>query len=270
MNKKRQISLEEQKLLQLEIMDYVDHFCRDNSIQYTLSSGTLLGAARHDGFIPWDDDIDIYMLRQEYERFSALWNLKKNEHPYELVNIESGNNMGYPYGKIHNPNTVTYIGKVIRTGVFIDVFPIDYIKDENDLIERWRLIEKLHLKRNNCFRWLMLCNDFHARFPTQFSKKCISMFELHYNHIAEKMNIVAQRHLEKTDYVFEIVFGLIRKDLFPTKIFESYRDINFEDRIYRCVEDYDTLLTKSYGDWRTPPPIEKQISHHGFTAFWND
>ncbi len=140
MKKLRQISIEELKLLQLEIMDYVDLFCRKNSIQYTLSCGSLLGAVRHGGYIPWDDDIDIYLLRDQYDKFTSLWNSKKDEHPYELVNIESGNNMGYHYGKIHNPNTVTYVGKVKRTGVFIDVFPVDYVRDENDADNRLSLI----------------------------------------------------------------------------------------------------------------------------------
>ena len=103
----REIKTEELRELQMQIMDYVDIFCREHGIRYTISGGTLLGAIRHGGYIPWDDDFDIQMLREEYKRFTKLWNQEENTFPYELINMESGNNMGYPFGKVHDKRTIT-------------------------------------------------------------------------------------------------------------------------------------------------------------------
>ena len=126
-----ELTLDELKATQLKIMDYVDAFCRENGIKYSLDGGTLLGAIRHKGFIPWDDDIDILMTRDEYNRFTEKWN-STSEHPYVLSNEETGNSYGYPFGKVHDPKTVTFVGPIERTGVFIDVFPIDKVIDDND------------------------------------------------------------------------------------------------------------------------------------------
>lgn len=258
----------ELKEVQLRMMDYVDSFCRLNGIEYTLASGTLLGAMRHGGFIPWDDDIDIHFLRSEYNRFIKQWNEKKENHPFELVSIESGNNMGYPFAKIHDPNTVTYIGNIERTGVFIDVFPIDYVLDQDDLIERYSKIAKLYEQRTRCFNWMLVKS---ANKNVTFKQKFIAFLKkpkASYNELAITISDLAQSIHERTDYVFEMVCGFIGKNAVPTKVYESYCDVPFEDRVYRRVNDYDTLLTKAYGDWRTPPPPEKRITHHSFKAYW--
>lgn len=262
----KELTKDELKDVQLQIMDYVDHFCRSNNIQYTLSCGTLLGAVRHGGFIPWDDDIDIHLLRSEYNKLTQLWNESKFSHPYELVNIESGNNMGYPFGKIHNPKTITYVNGIERTGVFIDVFPIDYVEDYSDFNKRHGRIMNLYKKRDNCFAWMSA-----KKSDIPFFQKMLVFLHkprLGYNEIAEEISKIAQSVSCKTDYVYEMVQGIFPKDLIPSEVYEHYSDIKFEDRIYRSVDDTETYLTKTYGDWRTPPPPEKQVSHHGFSAYW--
>lgn len=139
----KEIQIQELRELQMQILDYVDVFCRNHDIKYTISGGTLLGAVRHGGYIPWDDDIDIQMLREEYERFTTLWNKESNHENYELVNIESGNNLGYPIGKVHDTRTITYVGGLPRTGVFIDVFPVDKVLDMKDFMKRHKSIRSL-------------------------------------------------------------------------------------------------------------------------------
>ena len=261
----KEIEINELKTIQLGIMDHVDSFCRVNGIQYTLSSGTLLGAVRHGGFIPWDDDIDIHLLRSEYDRLTLLWNKDKESHyPYELVNIESGNNMGYPFGKIHDIRTVTYVGTVERTGVFIDVFPIDYVLNQMDLERRYKRIAHLYEQRNACLNWM-------NRASSPFYRKVLAYIKkprLSYNEIAVKISDLAKELDTRTDYVFEMICGAINKIAVPTTVYEHYKNIAFEDRVYRSVVDYDTLLSNAYGDWRTPPPKDKQVTHHSFKAYW--
>lgn len=266
----KELTSEELKEVQLNMMDYVDWFCRDNCIEYTLASGTLLGAIRHGGFIPWDDDIDIHLLRKEYNKFIFLWNEHKEKHPFELISIESGNNMGYPFAKIHDPKTITYIGAIERTGVFIDVFPVDFVRDQSDLIERYTTIAKLYEQRTQCFNWMLIKSDRRNISLKRLLYTFLKKPKASYNDLAKKISDLAQAMNESTDYVFEMACGFIGKNAVPTKVYEEYCDVKFENRLYRRVKDYDTLLTKAYGDWRKLPPVEERVTHHAFKAYWKD
>lgn len=262
----KELTTEELKEVQLNILDYVDAFCRKHNIEYTIAFGTLLGAARHGGFIPWDDDIDIQLLRSEYDKLTQLWNEKKNDHPFELVNIESGNNMGYPFGKIHDPRTITLVDNVERTGVFIDVFPIDYVLNEADCQNRSNVINNLCKERMALFSWMRVKE---SNMP--FYKKIIAF--LHkprksYEEIAFEISEISKKVSNKTDFVFDLINGRYSKNIIPSSVYDNYIDIRFEDRVYRSIKDIDTFLTLTYGDWRTPPPVEKRVTHHAFKAYW--
>lgn len=264
----KEIQTDELRELQMQILDHVDAFCRKYNIKYTISGGTLLGAVRHGGFIPWDDDMDIQMLRNEYIRFTTLWNQEKDQHDnYELINIESGNNMGYPFGKVHDIRTTTYIGKLERTGVFIDVFPIDNVKDEDDFLKRHAEIKRLYndrfliLQKMKCDtdgfnlkRWLRLIVQ-HAP-------------QKSYNQIAEEINQLALSYTkDDSPLVYEMIAGMRCKRPIPRKVFEEYTYIRFENRQYMAVLDYDTYLSCTFGDYMTPPPVKEQVTHH-LTAYW--
>src|SRR5690625_114441 len=127
------LDLEEIKQIQLSILRRVAFFCKQHDIAYFLCGGTLLGAVRHKGFIPWDDDIDIMMPRPSYEKFLKEF---KYEH-LSLYHYKKTKNYGYPFIKIGEDRTVlreTFIKKNIDMGVFIDVFPIDgFPKKEKDI-----------------------------------------------------------------------------------------------------------------------------------------
>ena len=264
----REITPEELKEIQLQMMDYVDHFCRINDIQYTLACGTLIGAMRHEGFIPWDDDIDIHLLREEYNKFTRLWNEQKESHPYELVNIESGNNMGYPFGKIHDPKTVTYVGTFKRTGVFIDVFPMDFVVDEEDFRIRQAKIAKLYRMRDTYIHWINIRETgapLLKKLYVYLRKPRIS-----YNQLAIEISNIAQEIKQPTDFVYEMVCAVTLKHPVPASAYDEYIDCNFENRKYRIIKGYDQYLSILYGDWRTLPPVEKRVTHHGFKAYWKD
>lgn len=264
----KEISLNELKELQMDILDYVDGFCRHHSIHYTISGGTLLGAVRHGGYIPWDDDIDIQMLRTEYNRFTELWNKEKDHGFLELVNIESGNSMGYPFGKIHDTRTVTLIDGLERTGVFIDVFPLDDVVNEDDFIERHRDILDLYKKRALVFDRMKL-KEGHLNLKSRIRLLLSHIPKEAYNDIAEEINSLAQRFSTgKHDFVFELVAGLLCKSPIPSKVFSLYKDIVFEDRTYMSVADTDTYLSHTFGDYMTLPPMEKRVSHHGYMSYW--
>lgn len=264
----KEIQIDELRELQMQILDYVDGFCRKNCIKYTLSGGTLLGAVRHGGFIPWDDDIDIQMLREEYVRFTELWNLTPKDSRYELINIESGNNMGYPFGKIHDTRTVTYIGNVARTGVFVDVFPLDGVSSLKDFYKRHRIIKKLYANRAKAFQkdYINKTND-----KQNIIAKALQILKptKSFEDYAIEINEIAKNESDKNcPLVFEMISGMICKEPMPKSVFLSYSDISFENRVYMAVSDYDTYLRLTFGDYMQLPPVEKRNSHHVFKSYW--
>ena len=252
----KEISISEIKELQMKILDYVDSVCRANDIKYTLSGGTLLGAVRHGGYIPWDDDIDIQMTRKEYDRFTELWNSHDNQSSYELLNIESGKNCGYPFGKVHDTRTVTYIGNFQRTGVFIDVFPVDNVFDESDYEKRHRKVRKMYRTRYLIFRYLKII------------PKCSVLRRLFYKVSSAISDEAKKMQFSECSFVFELVSGLICKSPIPSNVFNKYKDIRFEDRTYMAVDDHDTYLKCTFGNYMQLPPEEKRVSHHDFKAYW--
>lgn len=266
----KEIQIEELRELQMQILDYVDAFCRKHDIKYTISGGTLLGAVRHGGFIPWDDDIDIQMLRSEYEKFTIIWNQHKNEHSYfELVNIESGNSMGYPFGKIHDTRTISYNRGLERTGVFIDLFPVDKVRDLEDFYVRHKAQAKALKARYASLLWI-ISKRYNIGYKAKL-KAFIMKPRLSYNEIAEQINNRSKIYNEENcPLVFEMVCGMKCKQPIPIQVFRSYADISFEDRIYMAVKDYDTYLTNTFGDYMTPPPVSKQVKSHHFIAYWRD
>lgn len=264
----KEIQIAELRELQMQILDYVDAFCRKHDIKYTISGGTLLGAVRHGGYIPWDDDMDIQMLRAEYERFTQLWNKEKPNHGhFELVNIESGNNMGYPFGKVHDTRTVTYIDAIERTGVFIDIFPVDGVRDIKDWTFRHSKIKALYHKRSLIFEKLKSENN-----RISIKKRLyLFLFAPHqsYQQIAVEIDNIAKSPNDIIyPYVFELISGMKCKYPIPGRVFQHYSDIEFENRHYMSVEDYDTYLKATFDDYMSPPPIEKQQKQHLFRPFW--
>lgn len=139
----RIIELKELKQIQLDILKYVHEFCVQNDIRYFLVYGTLIGAVRHQGYIPWDDDIDICMPRPDYERFLKLFN--KNKSGYQVNAFELNDNFPYTFGKVEDLNT-TFIEKTdysFPMGVNIDVFPIDGINNDAKLIKKQIFLRKI-------------------------------------------------------------------------------------------------------------------------------
>ena len=264
----KEIQIDELRELQMQILDHVNAFCHKYGIKYTISGGTLLGAVRHGGYIPWDDDMDIQMLRREYNRFTELWNKDTSQHDhYELVNIESGNNMGYPFGKVHDTRTTTYIGRLERTGVYIDVFPVDKVRDEQDFNVRHSEIKELYKKRSVCFSLLR------SRYEkTSLKQRVRQLFlnpHISYEDVAIKINNLAKiNNEENCPFVFEMIAGMQCKKMIPKEVFEVYEEIKFENRRYMSVKDFDTYLERTFGDYMKLPPVEKQKSFHNFLAYW--
>ena len=262
-----EIKIEELKRIQLEILDNVANFCEKNKINYWLDCGTLLGAIRHKGYIPWDDDIDIGMLREDYERFMELYN-KENEQ-YKFYCIENNKKFDYPHGKVIDTNTILYEpdmkhGKKI--GVYIDVFVYDNAPDDN--LE----VEKMFKKRDKLLILNVVKNSPYFVSKSTLIQKILRfigyyVLKLLPTGFFSKLLIKNSSKYKNCETNKVGNFTSYSKVAVDKDIFSSFVQVRFEDRMYSAPVGYDKWLKSFYGDYMKLPPEEKRISTHKFVAF---
>lgn len=241
----------------LEIMDAFDALCREKGLKYYMSCGTMLGAVRHKGFIPWDDDVDVYMPRPDY---NLLMKHAKEWLPQNLNMINCDSDISFPhyYAKVEDLNTTLieriYLGHY--GGLWIDIFPVDGAAPN-------KFAKFVQLRRFKFWRRLLY---FAYRDPWKHGKTfggCLlwlmhGLLSKRYLH-HKLQNVIRKYDYDKTDMVQPYDGS---KTPFPKSVLGTPTDYEYEGRKYWGVEDYDTYLTIHYGDYMTPPPLEKQKVHH--------
>ena len=142
----KDISLEELRKIQISILDEFSIFCEENKLNYLLTGGTLIGAVRHKGFIPWDDDIDVAMPRADYERFLSSFNVEG----YRIITPYNNEKYVYPFAKLVNSKTriIEHTDTDSDLGIYIDIFPIDYIPQKSI---------KSYYRKRKIFEFVMSC-----------------------------------------------------------------------------------------------------------------
>lgn len=260
---------EELNVIQLNILDDIHQYCVHNSIRYSLAFGSLIGAIRHHGYIPWDDDIDIMMPRPDYDVFINTFN---GAYKHLVVDAPELNwNYYAPYANVYDNRTLLLEGsnghRGLELGIKIDVFPIDGTPESNTEYEQlrkeiWHLNGILYAKR----RLLKLDTESFPYLKTRI-KYCFKSYVRVQKEIA---GLLASHPFSTSSFADELAFNpyLKSSSRVPVTVYEKYIDVYFEDRYYRAIADYDSFLTNVYGDYMRLPPKEKQIPHHGFTAFW--
>lgn len=263
----KRINNGELKQLQIDILDEVDRFCKQHNINYWLDCGTLLGAIRHEGFIPWDNDLDIGMLREDYDKFCKMYN--KFDNTYELHCYENDENFFFPFAKIYNTKTVLYEPDIKgdRLSVNIDVFAYDNAPiREKDL-------KKMYKKRD----FLYLCN-FHYRanneplgnslrkLAIKTFRKLIKLFPRRMYVMKLVDNAKKYQFIESGNIGDFTSIGTIIAD---KSIFSEFIERRFEGGLYPVPKRYDEWLRIVYGDYMKIPPKEEQIVH-SFEAFYLD
>lgn len=249
----RQLSLEEIKQLEIDILDYVVEICDKNNIKYFLSYGTLLGAVRHHGFIPWDDDIDLVMMRDDYNRFIEI----VAKHPDSRYRVLSPKDNGYYYTFVKVVDThTTVVEEQVEdmpiNGVWVDVFPLDNVKSINSVHTR------ICYLLNKC-----RAAAIYKAFPKEkgISYPVWKLCKIVGPHFFLRLfeSICAFYKNKKCKYVS--VISNPYRNMFERTIFDHTYPVSFEGRVYSAPKESDKLLTLLYGEYMDLPPVEKRISH---------
>ena len=262
--------LDEMKSIELSIMKKVHTICENNGIEYFICYGTLLGAVRHRGFIPWDDDIDIFMKRPVYERFLKLYDEKREE--FDSVGLEIVNRRTQKYyGRIITKviDTRTYLVEPeYRTddplGVFIDIWPLD--GTPNNL-----LLRKIYVTYAKFIKKLLLASSMNVLEGYSFGKKAlvrIASLLFDPSALLAKLEKLAQRYdTAGSDYYgsFQDLTNVYSAECYKSRVLYDYEDTSFWG-----PKDYDTLLRADYGDYMTPPPEADRIPNHTVKAYYKD
>jgi lipopolysaccharide cholinephosphotransferase len=242
----------------LEMMIIFHDLCIKHDIKYYMLGGTMLGAVRHKGFIPWDDDMDIGLPRPDYEKLLAL---PQSEWPANIkLNTPATDGHPYPYSKLIDANTtlVEDLGKDIVQGIFIDIFPLDGAgSNKNQAIRHKKKISLL-------MRFLYASIFSHYKNKPIWKKIAITFIRLtrpnYWLNTIEKN--LTRKDFYKNTYVGNLVGAWGDKEIVPREYFGQPTLYEFKDKQFYGVEKYDDYLTCLYGDYMKLPPIEKQKSHH--------
>lgn len=258
---KRIDDIHELRTIQMGILDDVHRFCEAHGIRYSLSSGTLIGAVRHKGYIPWDDDIDIYMLRADYERF--LQEYHDSLGRYRVLDPKREQHYYYTFAKVVDLRTkmIEKETEGYEIGVYIDVFPVDYVTE--DLKERERVfrLKKLLYKIRRCK--ISESNPLQSRLAFLCYRSLpVSVGLL--NRWIERL-IVRRQPTATLCHMTEA--GPSIKGCFPVTDMEQTIDMPFEDRVYKVMAGYDDHLRRTYGDYMQLPPEAQRVTHK-FEAYW--
>lgn len=266
----KQIGVQEFKDIQFIILKQFHNYCTLNDIHYSLGYGTLLGAIRHKGFIPWDDDIDVMLTRDQYNKLIKTFPPLIDEH-YGLLSLERDKKWNRPYAKMYDKRTLIFertAEQVEGQGIGIDIFPIDKISD-NKIICSIINATGAFLNYMDIIKTL-IWGHFNSRVKNIFLATFKALlYPVSKRSIAQMESYVAQFcQTKECTYSAYICEGLNARKKFRSDIFTSYTEALFEGERFESISDADTYLTAVYGDYMQLPPEEKRITHHAFKAYW--
>lgn len=254
------LTSQEIKDIELGVLDYVVSMCQKHQLRYFLAYGTLLGAVRHKGFIPWDDDIDLLVPRPDYDRLLDL--IKQDNHPYFKALSMKDDGYYDEWGRVHDARTLVEEHDVVpmRHGVWVDLFPMDGAPAE-DKPARWRFtlltrprVAAIHTAlpshlgggAKRAAMWLVW----------KFSRL------MGYRFFLKRTDRLSRKHdYDRSPFVGYLADYGSKKHIYPRALFDAVDEVSFEGRTLVAPADYDTLLTSLYGDYMKLPPEDKRVPH---------
>lgn len=268
----KELTLKELQAECLNILKDVHAWCARNGVMYSVAYGTLIGAIRHKGFIPWDDDIDILMPREHYNRFCKEYVSEK----YELLSPETCRNYYLAFARVYDNRDTCAETRVPwhdgQNGVWIDVFPLDFVSDnKKDFVSHKFMLQ--HKWASTAWGRQALCG-FSRKFPLSINVKLLVKKLLTFNgklvryqlnafmKSADGVKVTQSKHWSQ-------LACLDGYEWHRTEDFESVFLMPFEDTEVMVMNGYDNVLREAYGDYMELPPEEKRVGHSdGFTTFY--
>ena len=244
-----------------EILKQVDEICRKNDIKYSLSSGSLLGAVRHKGFIPWDDDMDISMTKENYDKFIDV--CVKQFDGISLLHYTTRDNPTVLWAKVKKDGTVLidkYFEKEeINYGINIDVFPVYRVRDKKSVKRRYRIKASIF-------------NVMHCATSKEYVKEKRGLKRIGVALLRMVALLLGRKRVCKMDEKFLLkehkkggslttADVISKKKFMPYSIFEEYTDYEFNGVKFMGIKDADTYLKTVYGNYMELPPEDKRITH---------
>ena len=276
MNNDLPMEMRDIQKVSLQILKFVSALCEREGFRYSLMYGTLIGAIRHKGFIPWDDDVDIMMPRPDYERFLQYCATHTNELGfYKIYNSNTHKNYNYGITRVCDSRYEIIEMKANKNcgmGIFIDVYPYDGLG--NNLQDA---LELLTLSRHYCDTIADIISVNHSVLGTLNCKgKIVYVYEKTIKkmrgtrYYLNKLSSLCKDHsYDNSIYVGPLMwyFAKPHRVLFKKELFDELIKVPFEDGLFCVPKNYHDLLTLEYGDYMQLPPVEKRIYHHQYKAY---
>lgn len=248
------------------IMEYFHNVCEQNNIRYYILGGTCLGAVRHKGFIPWDDDIDVGLPRKDYDKFIEV--MKLGDHGKYFLEIPLENkDFVYSYGKLYDTETTLTENTRYKTkrGTYLDIFPLDGAGDSpEDSLEHFEKIERY----NNYISTKVCAINPHRAFYKNAAivlGRAIPEFIFGWRWAYKKVDMLCrERSYDDCKYIGNMYGNWRAREIMEKNIFGEPKLYDFEGLKVYGPEDCDRYLSSLYGDYMKLPPKDKQVTHHDF------
>lgn len=249
----------------LKLAKYFSDFCDKNELLCYLCGGGAIGSIRHQGFIPWDDDLDFFMPRADYERLMVLWKEQESNNKYVLLRAEKEYNDRNSFTTLRDKETTfikTYQEDLdISHGIQIDIFPLDIAPQKNyqrKIQKFWALVYAIYcsqqIPQNHGKFFAGLGKTLLALAPTAHNKFHVWKF-------AEKK--MMKFNSMKTGFVTELCVGpRYMGNVYPEKDFSAAKKVSFEDTELPIPIGYDNYLSNVFGDYMKLPPEKQRVTHH--------
>lgn len=269
---KGRMTVNDIQTISLGILKDVHSFCVQNGLRYTLFGGTLIGAVRHNGFIPWDDDVDIAMPRPDYERFLSSY---ESMNGYQLIAREvQGRDVFLPYARVCDTqrtfvDTKKYLWSSFTTGVWIDVFPLDGMPSDFSIAKR------ITNRANRLFditckaRGMLSVINKEKSNDACFKRIVCKIAFPFFNRWDDLIRLCKGIDFNQADYYSNLSFGGYGiKEYCTKRVLNEFILHRFEDSEFYIMKGYDKALTVKYGEYMTPPPLSKRRGTHGYDYYW--
>ena len=251
--------------MELGIMEYIHEVCQKIGVKYFLAYGSLIGAVRHKGFIPWDDDMDICMLREDYEKLQDYLIANPDER-YEVMSYKNNLNYVYPFMKVQDNQTYLLEEDVridSNMGIYVDIFPVDGYEDDSVFKDKMtRLIKKRQL---SCYTFKGITN---TKSLLNSLIRYISVIVFYFTNTNKYIRgideLAKSRKVDDYELVDYLIYKDMNKPVWKREWLKQTITGVFEGKEFMIPKNYHEILTSDYGDYTQLPPVELRFSHHDF------